>query len=137
MEPEDFASALVSELESLPEFKTTPMRAVRQKYSKRLRAEDGQYALEVAQAILDTSRHRWIAYEIIRDHPAAFHTLDRDKLEALGRGMVVKAMSWALRELAIHDPEAVENFLVSYQEVLAARVKREVRNKIETGLKNP
>jgi 3-methyladenine DNA glycosylase AlkD len=51
--------------------------------------------------------------------------------------MVVKALSWALRELVVHDPEAVRAFLREHQDVLAARVKREVRNKLTTGLKNP
>jgi 3-methyladenine DNA glycosylase AlkD len=51
--------------------------------------------------------------------------------------MVVKALSWALRELVVHDPEAVRAFLEAHESVLAARVKREVRNKLETGLKNP
>ncbi|NIV29738.1 MAG: hypothetical protein GWN58_09600 [Anaerolineae bacterium] len=51
--------------------------------------------------------------------------------------MVVKAMSWALRELIVHDPQAVREFLAENDEVLAARVKREVRNKLTTGLKNP
>ena len=51
--------------------------------------------------------------------------------------MVVKAMSWALRELVVHDAEAVNAFLTEHEEVLAARVKREVRHKLTTGLKNP
>lgn len=51
--------------------------------------------------------------------------------------MVAKGMSWALRELVIHDPEAVSSFLKENEEVLAARVKREVKNKLTTGLKNP
>ena len=51
--------------------------------------------------------------------------------------MVVKAMSWALRELIVHDPAAVEAFVRQYETELAARVKREVRNKLNTGLKNP
>ena len=51
--------------------------------------------------------------------------------------MVVKALSWALRALVVHDEEAVSDFLEEHEEVLAARVKREVRNKIATGLKNP
>jgi 3-methyladenine DNA glycosylase AlkD len=51
--------------------------------------------------------------------------------------MVVKALSWALRELVAHDPEAVRAFLGAHDEVLAARVKREVTNKLTTGLKNP
>lgn len=51
--------------------------------------------------------------------------------------MVVKALSWALRELVVHDPKAVRDFLARYEEVLAARVKREVNNKLASGLKNP
>ena len=51
--------------------------------------------------------------------------------------MVVKAMSWALRELVVHNAQAVEAFLEEHDAVLAGRVKREVRNKLETGLKYP
>jgi 3-methyladenine DNA glycosylase AlkD len=51
--------------------------------------------------------------------------------------MVVKAMSWALRELVMHDADAVGEFLREHGDVLAARVKREVRNKLTTGLKSP
>jgi 3-methyladenine DNA glycosylase AlkD len=50
---------------------------------------------------------------------------------------VVKAMSWALRELVVHDPGAVRRFLAEFDAVLAARVKREVNHKLNTGLKNP
>src|SRR5437773_1298999 len=51
--------------------------------------------------------------------------------------MVVKAMSWALRELSKRDPKAVKAFLNETQDVIAARVTREVGNKLSTGLKNP
>lgn len=51
--------------------------------------------------------------------------------------MVVKALSWALRELVVHDPWAVRAFLDQYRERLHPRVRREVTNKLETGLKNP
>jgi hypothetical protein len=51
--------------------------------------------------------------------------------------MVVKALSWALRELAKRDPKSVDAFLEENDELLAARVVREVRNKLSTGLKNP
>jgi 3-methyladenine DNA glycosylase AlkD len=51
--------------------------------------------------------------------------------------MVVKALSWALRELARKEPQAVRAFLRSNGDQLAARIVREVRNKLETGLKNP
>ena len=51
--------------------------------------------------------------------------------------MVVKAVSWALRELAKRDPDAVREFLNRNRGHLAARVIREVDNKLSTGLKNP
>lgn len=51
--------------------------------------------------------------------------------------MVVKALSWALRELAKRDPKAVRAFLAKHRDRLAARVLREVRNKLTTGVKNP
>jgi 3-methyladenine DNA glycosylase AlkD len=51
--------------------------------------------------------------------------------------MVVKALSWALRELSKRDPESVRTFLREHEGVLAARVVREVNSKLKTGLKNP
>jgi 3-methyladenine DNA glycosylase AlkD len=51
--------------------------------------------------------------------------------------MVVKALSWALREAAKKHPKLVRSFLAEHQEALAARVKREVINKLTTGLKTP
>jgi len=51
--------------------------------------------------------------------------------------MVVKAMSWALRELAKRDPAAVQRFATQHKNRLASRVIREVSNKLTTGKKNP
>lgn len=59
-------------------------------------------------------------------------TLVRDRDD-----MVVKALSWALRELSKRDHSAVKLFLKRYQRVLPSRVNREVSNKLQTGLKNP
>jgi hypothetical protein len=42
-----------------------------------------------------------------------------------------------LRELATRDSMAVSKFLAAHDHELAARVKREVRNKLTTGLKAP
>jgi 3-methyladenine DNA glycosylase AlkD len=50
--------------------------------------------------------------------------------------MVVKALSWALRELSKVSKEAVVEFINQYQSQLAKRVLREVKNKLETGKKN-
>jgi 3-methyladenine DNA glycosylase AlkD len=51
--------------------------------------------------------------------------------------MVVKALSWALREIAKKHPEQSSSFLAEHRHVLAARVVREVNNKLTTGLKTP
>ena len=59
-----------------------------------------------------------------------------EMLAADREDMVQKALSWALRELVWHDSDAVRSFLDVHDEHLAARVKREVRSKLTTGLKN-
>jgi hypothetical protein len=51
--------------------------------------------------------------------------------------MVVKALSWALRELAVREPALVDRYMTSNEHLIAARVVREVRNKLKFGLKNP
>ncbi len=51
--------------------------------------------------------------------------------------MVVKGLSWALRDLSKRDRVAVEKFLKTHESALPARVRREVQNKLTTGLKNP
>ena len=51
--------------------------------------------------------------------------------------MVAKGMSWALRDLLKRNRPAVERFLEEHEAELPALVKREVRNKLTTGRKNP
>jgi 3-methyladenine DNA glycosylase AlkD len=51
--------------------------------------------------------------------------------------MVDKAMSWALRELVRFDSDGLCAFMREHDAELSSRVKREVRNKLTTGLKNP
>jgi 3-methyladenine DNA glycosylase AlkD len=51
--------------------------------------------------------------------------------------MVVKALSWALRELAKQSPVDVERFLENHGDRVPALVRREVRSKLRTGLKSP
>jgi 3-methyladenine DNA glycosylase AlkD len=49
--------------------------------------------------------------------------------------MIVKALSWALRELSKTYPEPVEDFINEYEERISPKVLREVRTKLYTGLK--
>jgi len=51
--------------------------------------------------------------------------------------MVVKALSWALRELAKRDPGSVKNFLAENGNDMPALVRREVLSKLTTGRKRP
>lgn len=60
-----------------------------------------------------------------------------EKLVSDREDLVVKALSWSLRSLVDHDREAVEEFLAKHDAVLAGRVKRETRTKLDTGRKNP
>jgi hypothetical protein len=50
--------------------------------------------------------------------------------------MVVKGVSWALREIVTHDRGAVRRFLAAHDSELAGRVKREVTSKLTTGRKS-
>ena len=50
--------------------------------------------------------------------------------------MVVKALSWALRELVTWDSAAVRGFLDEHHAALPSRVRREVVSKLETGRKD-
>lgn len=50
--------------------------------------------------------------------------------------MVVKAMSWALRELSKTDKQAVAVFMDKFRAKIHPRVKREVENKLLTGKKS-
>ena len=198
---------------SLPNPSTASIREIRREYSKRLRETSAAEVLAVAEALV--SRQRWVAYELLYQHPSRLSSLGIEEVEHLGRGLdswgavnafardisgpawqrgfisavaihrwaaspdrfwrraalvstvplnlraaggtgdtkrtldvcahlaadrddtVGKALSWALRELIPWDSDAVRAFLEQHDRVLAARVRREVRNKLETGLKTP
>lgn len=190
---------------------TESMRRVRREFSRAVRGWTGEDVLAVALALV--GRHRWVAYELVYNHPGALSQLDAGTVERLGRGldgwggvdafgryisgpawqcnlipdevvqgwavspdrwwrraalvstvplnlraaggtgdtkrtldicarlvddrddMVVKGLSWALRELVIWDADAVRRFLRAHDTRVAARVRREVTTKLETGLK--
>ena len=59
-----------------------------------------------------------------------------EELKADHDDMVVKALSWALRELSKTDFEAASGFLEDNREVLHGRVIRELSQKLKTGRKN-
>lgn len=209
------AAAIDDEIRALAVLNTPNARAIRRKYSRKLKQVKPTFILELARVLMNKYKHQWAAYELIQSHKTAFQYIRKKELEEFGRGinswwtvdsfarilsgpawlngqvsdklihkwarskdrwwrraalvstvalnvrsqggygdasrtlvvckmlvsdhddMVAKAMSWALRDLVIHNPAAVRKFLKKYEQDLAARVKREVRNKLKTGLKNP
>ncbi len=214
-EAQKIAAAIDADMRSLGVVNTPVMRTVRRRYSQSLREASPDLILLLGAKLCKMDNYRWVAYELIRGHRAAFKRLGAEEIEALGQGidswrrvdsfgrtlsgpawqngqisdqlilkwaassdhwwrrgalvstvalnvrahgrkgdvprtlricrflagdqddMVAKALSWALRELVVHDAGAVEEFLAEHDQVLAARVKREVKNKLRTGLKNP
>jgi 3-methyladenine DNA glycosylase AlkD len=59
-----------------------------------------------------------------------------EALAADGEPMVAKALSWALRALSTVDAAAVGAFLARHGDEVPSLVRREVRNKLETGRKS-
>ena len=59
-----------------------------------------------------------------------------DRVKEERHPMITKAVSWALREMTKSHPDQVAAYLEENRGVLAARVVREVRNKLRTGLKS-
>lgn len=74
------------------------------------------------------------------ERKAAFERTAPSAMRGLGVAVpdlrpIAKALSWALRELLEWEPGAVRSFLEAHDAVLAGRVRREVGNKLTTGLK--
>lgn len=209
------AAQIDADIRALPILNTPSGRLIRRTYSQKLRHATPEFILSLARVLIKKYKHRWLAYELIQCHKAAFQSIGKAELEELGQGinswwsvdsfartlagpawlngqisdrtihtwarsrdrwwrraalvstvalnvrsrggygdvprtlavcrllvddhddMVANALSWALRELVVHDTRSVRTFLKKYDTILAARVKREVMNKLKTGLKNP
>ena len=205
----DIVRRITAEIAQLPTRDTPSVRAVRRRWSAALKSAPADHVLTIAGELERAAGQggKWVAYELIRFHRAAFdavpaaeverfagrcvswgsvdalgailagplwakgrladaaveawsaspdrwlrrlalvctvgaradaaHTLPLCRRLALDRDdMVEKALSWALRVLSQSDRAAVEAFVAEMDATLAARVKREVRNKLATGLKS-
>ena len=215
MSPQAIAAEIRAGIAALPRRDTPAMRALRKARSAALKVATASEVIAIAQALeRDAPQEgKWVAYELIRFHPAAFAAItevqiidfagriaswyatdafgtilsgplwakgrlsdavidawSRDpnlwlrrsalvatvglngalpggdpgrtlpiclRLAADREDMIEKAVSWALRYLSQKDRPAVVAFMDEHGGRFAARVRREVRNKLETGLKNP
>jgi hypothetical protein len=81
------AAAIDSEIRSLPVRNTPNMRAVRRKYSQALKDAPAEFVFRLAMMLCKVDDYRWLAYELIRSHRAAFEQLGPTELENLGKGI--------------------------------------------------
>lgn len=214
IEPAETAQRIADELNSLSSPTVLTLRRARRRWSSALQAESPSTVLAVVEPLIRSINPRFVAYELVLQHPGALALVDQRIAERLagdmcswgdvdafstliagpawlgchlpdeaihewagsssrwwrraalvsttglnvpnrgGRGdtdrtlavcqrlvrdrddMVVKALSWALRELARHDPAAVAGFVDIHSTDIAPRVRREVMNKLTTGVKS-
>jgi 3-methyladenine DNA glycosylase AlkD len=85
-------AALVQEIEervaSLPVRNTPAVRALRRKYSKRLKSSPAREVVKIAAALIAHRRvPRFIGDELIASRPDALATLDLAAIEKLGAGL--------------------------------------------------
>jgi 3-methyladenine DNA glycosylase AlkD len=88
----DAAADITREIENLPRRDTPSMRAVRKRWSAALRGASADEVLTAAIALEGRSQQegKWLAYELIRFHPAAFAAVTEAQVEAFA----ARAQSW-------------------------------------------
>lgn len=81
------ATAIDAEIRALPVMNTARGRAVRRKYSQRLRQAQPEFILDLARILINQYGHRWVAYELIENHKDTFQLIGKAEVEELGCGM--------------------------------------------------
>ncbi|HEV7385838.1 MAG TPA: DNA alkylation repair protein [Phenylobacterium sp.] len=88
----DAAAAIAREIDALPRRDTASVRAVRKRWSATLRSAPAAEVLAIAVALEAQAAQtgKWVAYELVRFHPAAFAAISETQIaEFAGR-----AQSW-------------------------------------------
>lgn len=83
----ELAAQLDAEIRALPIRNTPCERGVLRKYSRVLKEADPEFTLDVARALMKEHSHRWLAYELIANHRAAFRRIGVVELEEFGEGI--------------------------------------------------
>ena len=135
---EKFVAEIHRSLIAMPRKNVPSFRIVRREWSKRLGDYPGADITALAKQLVPLGLwERGFAYEIITHHQSAMEALTRKDVALLGRGMQSWANSskrWWRRAALV---STVQSFLERYDQLLPPRAKREARNKLRTGLKNP
>ena len=81
------AAEIERELRALPSASAVPVRALRRRYSVRLRDEPARSVVAVAYQLIERFDRRFVACELLCHHPLALASLRATHLRRLGRGM--------------------------------------------------
>jgi len=77
------AAEIDAEMRALPVRNTPGERAVRRKYSQRLKRAQPEFVLDLARELVETYGYRGFPYELIQNHRAAFRSVGEATLEEL------------------------------------------------------
>jgi 3-methyladenine DNA glycosylase AlkD len=84
---EELAHSIVNEIRTLSIQNTPNIRAIRQKYSRKLKHADPKLILNLAKEIFRNCGYRWVAFELIRNHKDAFQCIDEAELQEFSGGL--------------------------------------------------
>ena len=89
---QDTAARFRSDIAALPKRDTPNLRALRKSWSQALKAESGAHVIAIAEALeaVSPQEGKWLAYELIRHHKAAFAEVSPLVIERF----VERAASW-------------------------------------------
>src|ERR1044071_7854505 len=83
------ANSVIQRINELPVRNTATIRQLRRRIAKELAAMDRKSALQLAYELVDNggSNGRWVAYELVRGHPATMDRITTREVERLGAGI--------------------------------------------------
>lgn len=89
MDPRALASRIEGEIAALPSRYTPFVRALRKSWSAKLKGESAADVIALAQALEGhrPQETKWVAYELVRFHPAAYGAITEAELEGFARSM--------------------------------------------------
>lgn len=139
MSPQDIAARYRTEVAALPKRDTPHLRALRKAWSQGLAVEPGDHVIAVAEALeaVTPQETKWLAYELIRHHKAAFAELSQTLIERFadhaaswyavdGLGTILIGRLWAQGRLpdALFDAWAASDDRWLRRSALVATVGR-------------
>src|SRR5579859_4964404 len=86
-EAREGADALLADVNALARRDTPTLRALRRARSARWRRETPDFIMGVAKELQRRRAHRWLGYELIRNHRPTFDLLSDRSLEDLSVGL--------------------------------------------------